>query len=77
MNENKRLLVKKISNDELKRHTKMKNRCSNGVCGAKVKGGYKEAFNLMLKAHKRYNRNVRGKVIVLNLEGACYIDNLT
>ena len=30
----------------------MKNCCENGIRGAKIKGGYKEAFNLMLETHK-------------------------
>ena len=68
----------KLSNKELKRHTKMKNRCANGISGAKIKGGYKEAFNLMLQTHKKYNRKVCGKVIVLNsADGKRYIDHLS
>ena len=56
----------------------MKNCCENGIRGAKIQGGYKEAFNLMLETHKKYNRKVCGKVIVLNsADGARYIDHVS
>ena len=79
MNKSEKVGTKeKLSNKEFKRHMKTKNRCENGIRGAKIQGGYKEAFNLMLETHKKYNRKVCGKVIVLNLaDGARYIDHVS